>query len=195
MRLFLLIALIYSNASTGHFMFFHNSSISIKYSDTTHFIGEQFGGGVVFYLSEDKKHGLIAAPESQITSMNWNNGKMTTTGVTEEAGFYKGAENTEKLIKILQADDPNGKFAAKICADYSIMVNGKTYDDWFLPSKKELFLLYLNYQKVGGFENKYYFWSSNEAKEDEAWLINLYDGKFLNVNKEHDNYVRAIRSF
>ncbi|MFA7109732.1 MAG: hypothetical protein WC162_11375, partial [Sphaerochaetaceae bacterium] len=34
--------------------------------------------------------------------------------------------------------------AAKVCAEYSVDIDGITYDDWFLPSKEELNCMYGN---------------------------------------------------
>ena len=36
-----------------------------------HFIGEQFGGGIIFFIDETGEHGLIAAPEDQSSSIEW----------------------------------------------------------------------------------------------------------------------------
>lgn len=158
-----------------------------------HYVGEKFGGGIVFYVSDEGKHGLIAATTNQSEGVEWYNGKFKATG-TPEGEMNQGIKNTDAIISVQKADNPNGKFAAKLCADYSVTVDGQTYDDWYLPSKYELNLLFQKHEKVGGFDERY-FWSSNEVDSLEAWLQSFYDGRQLNVSKSDQNYVRAIRAF
>jgi len=55
-----------------------------------------------------------------------------------------------------------GTFASRICNEYSVTVGGVNYGDWYLPSKFELNLLYLQKTVVGGFASTYY-WSSTES--------------------------------
>jgi hypothetical protein len=40
---------------------------------TTHTIGESYGGGIVFYVTTDGLHGLIAETQDQSSSCSWNN--------------------------------------------------------------------------------------------------------------------------
>ena len=58
-----------SGLSAGYF---YNSGtpaspVWTKFVTTEHYIGENFGGGVIFYLDASKKHGLIAAKTDQAT--------------------------------------------------------------------------------------------------------------------------------
>ena len=92
------------------------------------------------------------------------------------------------------ADNQTGNFAAKVCADYSVTVSGVTYGDWYLPSKYELNLLYLQKVAVGGFASAYY-WSSTENNNNNAWIQNFDNGNQNNNNKNNTNYVRAVRDF
>ena len=41
---------------------------------TVHFIGESYGGGIVFYVYDNGQHGLIAATADQSTGIQWYNG-------------------------------------------------------------------------------------------------------------------------
>lgn len=178
-------------ALTVSFGFGRNITVSSK--DTTHFVGEKFGGGIVFYVYDNGRHGLIAAASDQSFEIAWSNGANKLTGTSQD-GMNNGAKNTDSIIAAQTPDNQKGNFAAKICADFSIIVNGKTYDDWYLPSKYELDLLYLQNTVVGGFDG-YYYWSSNEVDSKTAWVENFYDGRQLEVSKGDTNYVRAIRAF
>jgi hypothetical protein len=102
--------------------------------------------------------------------------------------------NTAMIVATQMADNQSGSFAAKVCADYSVTVGGVTYGDWYLPSKYELNLLYLQKTAVGGFASAYY-WSSTEYPVYSAW-IQFFDSGGQNYDVKYDtNYVRAIRAF
>lgn len=159
---------------------------------TAHYIGERYGGGIVFYLYDNGQHGLIAATADQSTGI-WNNGTYRYTGTTGD-GLGAGAMNTTMIVATQIADNQTGIFAAKICADYSVTVGGVTYGDWYLPSKHELNLLYLKKTVVGGFAN-YFYWSSMELDGNSAWYQDFNNGSLFSDDKTNTAYVRAIRAF
>jgi hypothetical protein len=117
----------------------------------------------------------------------WTNSAFTITlsNVTRD-GINGGLENTERII--IQAGA--GSYAAQLCADYK----GGNYADWYLPSKYELNLLYLQKAVVGGFST-FYYWSSTEHNSYHAWQQSFnidyqdYYGKSMYL------MVRAIRAF
>jgi len=157
-------------------------------------IGDSYQGGIIFWLDTTGQHGLIAATANQNTGIHWYNGTYRYTG-TNGNGLYAGKMNTAMIIATQMADNQTGNFAAKVCADYSVTVGGVTYGDWYLPSKYELNLLYLQKTVVGGFANKAY-WSSNEYDNNNAWKQNFTNGEQSTNNKNFtSNYVRAIRAF
>jgi hypothetical protein len=102
--------------------------------------------------------------------------------------------NTTLIVALQTDDNPMGNFAAKICADYSVTVNGITYGDWYLPSKSELALMYLQKEMIGGFSTDYY-WSSTEFSSVTAWSQNFVNGAQFNLAKSLPYGVRAIRTF
>jgi len=67
-------------------------------------------------------------------------------------------------------------------------------DGWRLPTKQELEILYVNNQKIGGFDDNYY-WSSTEAGYFDAWLQSFSSGGQVFYFKYYSGYVRAIRAF
>jgi hypothetical protein len=162
---------------------------------TTHAIGESYGGGIVFFVYDGGQHGLIAATTDQSASIRWYGGAYTNTRARAD-GIGAGLKNTAIIIAN-QGPVDGSAFAATVCNEYSVTVGGVTYGDWYLPSKHELNLLYL--QKVAGtvagFSNNS-FWSSTEIDNDNAWLQSFF------VGYQHDNYtkgytanVRAVRAF
>jgi hypothetical protein len=159
-----------------------------------HYIGERFGGGIVFYIYDDGKHGLIASKQDQNHGVVWYNGTTRKVGKLEE-GFGEGKSNTEFIINKLLPDDKEGIFAARICAEYRVTEGGNIYKDWYLPSKFELDLLYQQRKIVGGFTHDNY-WSSNEYQYNSIWVQNFGNGQQRISNSEsYANAARAIRAF
>ena len=89
-------------------------------------------------------------------------------------------------------------YAAKLCADLVITKDGVVYDDWFLPSKDELNLLYQNIYRnnlSGFFEDLY--WSSSESVANNAWyqLFIFSSGNQNTGNRNYEGRVRPVRAF
>jgi len=80
--------------------------------------------------------------------------------------------------------------AKKACKE--LRENG--YNDWYLPSKKELNQLYLNRSAVGGFASGVY-WSSTEDDANDAWGQDFDDGNQNVVDKGNEWRVRPVRAF
>jgi hypothetical protein len=72
--------------------------------------------------------------------------------------------------------------------------NGGGYNDWYLPSKDELFKLYQNKTAIGNFNGDWYY-SSSENSQSTAWLIGQTSGTWWPNNKWETWSVRAVRSF
>jgi len=162
-------------------------------SGSTLAIGDSCQGGIIFWLDASGQHGLIAATTDYSIGIQWYNVTYRYTGTTGD-GLYAGSMNTAMIVATQMADNQSGNFAAKVCADYSVTVGGVTYGDWYLPSKYELNLLYLQKTAVGGFASAYY-WSSTEVMAYYACIQNFGSG-FQNIqNKNNTYYVRAIRAF
>ncbi len=96
-------------------------------------------------------------------------------------------------------------YAAQICNALQITEGGKTYGDWYLPSKEELNLMYQNKATIdstataganggSGFASAYY-WSSTEFNNVGAWRQGFGNGGQNNDGKGSSGCVRAIRAF
>jgi hypothetical protein len=176
--------------------------------NTAHAIGESYGGGIIFYVYDGGKHGLIAATSDQSSDAKWDLSKGNETRAKAN-GIGAGIRNTTTIIvssEISQRKSSKDNdwsfdsedFAAVICNEYSKSetVNSleTTYGDWYLPSKYELNLLYLKRSTVGNFAADKY-WSSSESDEDKAWTINFSTSSNSPDDKTIKNRVRAIRNF
>ena len=150
------------------------------------------GGGIVFFVSDDGKHGLEAAPVDQsdptTQGIQWYNGSdpnMVVTGAAWDG--INGERNTDRII----ISQGVGSYAALLCANYT----GGGYGDWYLPSKYELNLLYEKRDLVGGFAVARY-WSSSELAPTQAWHQFFDSGTAPGVSTKSDELmVRAVRAF
>jgi len=159
----------------------------------THYINERYGGGIVFYVYDNGQHGLIASPTDQ-GLIQWYNGQARSTGATGD-GLGAGAMNTAMIVATQMTDNFTGNFAAKVCADYSVAVNGITYGDWYLPSKYELELLYLEWPFIDGIQNNAAYQSSTEDSKDNYWGVIFSNNTYFSNPKNTSAFVRAIRAF
>ena len=149
-------------------------------------------GGIVFYDKGEYSEGwryLEAAPENtEWVEKPWDYGVDAYVHGTEvEIG--SGPGNTEAIVSVL---GNGGEYAAKLCDDLEY----GEQDDWFLPSKGELNLMYQNLrlQGLGGFEQTLY-WSSSQSSQFEAWAQHFSSGDQSGHPKDYNFRVRAARAF
>ena len=164
-----------------------------------HFIGEQYGGGIIFHLWKDAsnvEHGLVVATTNQSTAQAWSN--IDNSLVSAALNTWNGISNSNAIIN--QAGHVNS--AAKLCLD---LVSGGE-SDWYLPSIDELSLLWHNRFNVNkvlssipgatSLPNVAAFWSSTEGTATTATYLHFGLGHIgSGYLKSGNYYVRAIRSF
>jgi hypothetical protein len=151
--------------------------------DGTHYIGESFGGGIVFYIDGAGQHGLIASSADQSGDAAWGCW-WTFIGATSTA-IGAGQANTTAIVN----GCGESGIAARICND--LVLN--SYDDWYLPSLDELTEMYEQRNVIGA--NNPYYWSSSEVDDWSAWAISFGGYNPLQVDKGSVTAVRAIRAF
>ena len=198
--------MIYQTDGTAGFYYYNGSSWEEYYSKnevdvlidnlqpTTYNIGDSYGGGIVFFVYDGGQHGLIAATEDQSPGIRWYGGSDTNTRARAD-GIGAGLKNTAIIIANQGSVDGNA-FAATVCNEYSVTAGDVTYGDWYLPSKHELELLYLQKVEatVGGFSDNYY-WSSTEYDNINAWGQYFSNGDQSPNVKNFTLNVRAVRAF
>jgi hypothetical protein len=159
-----------------------------------HYIGENYGGGIVFWVDETGEHGLITTTSNQTAGSKWHAGSDFTTVAF---GDGPGAGKSNTTIIIASQGQGNGTmYAARVCNELKITQGGKTYADWYLPSKEELNLMYNNLYLagLGNFDNVKY-WSSTESTNNSAWYQDFGTGTQWTDYKSTSDAVRAIRAF
>lgn len=156
------------------------------FNQAAHYIGESYGGGIIFYLDETGEHGLISAQTDQSTGAEWGYSDKQSGATAKTIG--RGQENTNKIVDAISTQN----IAARLCND--LQLNG--YSDWFLPSREEVDLLYQNLKlKNLANLNGEDYWSSSETDFNNAWLLNFHTGMVIEQNVKKKAHVRAIRSF
>lgn len=181
-------------------------------------IGDTLFGGIVFYL-DGNGGGLVCSFEDQAMSSlgppnpvgaaEWGCSGYDVSGA-DGIAIGTGFQNTMDIVAYLNAypncsaSNPNNLLAARICDNLSL----GGYNDWFLPSKDELNLMYQNLHLPGG--GNFYvgtntspwgvrYWSSSEEGFNEAWCQDFNTGNQQQCNKDSytqgTGYVRAIRAF
>jgi hypothetical protein len=152
-------------------------------------VGQNFGGGIVFYVDSTGQHGLVCAPFDQGTSP-WGLNGVDVQGTSTIVGA--GALNTSIMVGY-------GISAATLCD--TLVLNG--YSDWFLPSIYELQLMCTNLHLFGlgsfglasiGYRLSY--WSSSQYNPGNAlntdFTTNGVVGPFYKTSYLQ---VRAVRAF
>ena len=164
-------------------------------SGGTHTIGESYGGGIVFYVWDGGAHGLIAA-SANLTGKYWGvDGTLVNSTVYPlRDGIGAGRNNTERIIQNIKSSDILYKSDYTLYAAYACLTfQDGNYGDWYLPSKYELSLLYLQ-KTLFGMSGMY--WSSNDGATRDAWCHNFDAGTtFLNTKNYFQMNARPIRSF
>jgi len=154
----------------------------------TPYIGQNYAGGIVFYIDGTGLHGLVCAATDQ-GQYSW--GCYPSTSILTSTALGTGATNTAAIVA--GCSDPNT--AAKICDN--LVLNG--YSDWFLPSKDEFDLIYSNIylQGISSFSFSIFnYWCSSEQQKPYAWCKQFMQPfNWTNDNKNSNNYVRAVRAF
>lgn len=179
--------------------------VSCEKEKDTHYLGELYGGGIIFWLSPDKQHGLISsvADLDNGSGIVWSN--IITEIGTSSQSMTNGASNTSAIV----TQSGHLSSAAKLCDDY--VMDG--FSDWYLPSQRELCLLVsqdflIDYVldndgdgNTSGFtqENKTptigCYWSSTEAHDNIAFYYTFLGDRMQATEKSYTFMVRAIRAF
>ena len=147
-------------------------------------IGDFALGGIVFWVNEKGDHGLVCAKSDQSKKkVSWRT-----------RYIYQDGSHLEEANII------------RLCNELKITEGGKMYDDWYLPSKEELNLMYLNSASIdatakanGGLHfRKDLYWAFIAPGEYFQWVVEFGDDLQQGhgwPNRHTPAYIRVIRSF
>ena len=190
-----------SDTPTGYkYLGYDGESLSEKNGATVssigggfvHYLGEDFGGGIIYHLykgSDGLEHGLIVS-------------KTESSAVWQASGTLTGADRTE------DGSYNTGLMTSSAAATYVTGLTAGGNTDWYLPSIDELELLRDSRfstnkaLRAGGFTllltSLGDYWSSTEyngSPAAQAFVIWWGDRTTKNSPKVNTNRVRAIRYF
>ncbi len=131
----------------------------------------------------------------------WNNGNASNKTLTGANSLTDGDGNTATLI-VTDSDSGTPGIqphqAAQACADAT--THGR--NDWYLPARDELTVLYQNSAAIGNFitvPSIDYYWSSTEASQGNARYKHMGSGSNNTHDKKGGNfgwpyfYIRCVR--
>lgn len=171
-------------------------------------IGDYYGGGIIYYINPVPqaaagKRGLIVAlnnayptPLALITA--------TANTINTFVNPFTGNKNTQKMLAAATARSIRAP-AAEAAHQYATSMTCSTCTEWYLPSKDELKLLYLQKKIINAAVKTYKgnslmdrnYWSSTQIGSRFGWAINFDDG-LVNANGnllQTTLNVRAVRAF
>jgi hypothetical protein len=166
----------------------------------SHYIGEAFGGGVIFHLWKDAQgveHGLVVDITNLSSGHFWSNVNQMI-GLPSAQYSWDGMGNSNAIVG--QPGHTNS--AAALCLNST---NGGQ-SDWYLPSIDELGLLWQNrfnanktlstMQNALVVQNGFSYWSSTEQTSSPLHMHFHLGYASINIGNKIDAYVvRAIRAF
>jgi hypothetical protein len=177
---------------------------------TAYGIGEIHEGGYIFYLDGSGEHGLVAAL-TNLPLAKWGCWGTLVGGTSNNVGT--GQANTTLIVNNTCHIGDGITGAAEACDSY----DDGTYDDWFLPSRNELDLMWKNLHRYGcsntapdsspcptalggfyegNFNDYTYYWSSTEYSKFFAWIQYFFNGNQSRVSKNNNfRLVQAVRAF
>ena len=167
-------------------------------------VGDYAQGGVIFFVTPDGNHGLVASINDISAGAAWGLTTDTIGATANYLGFGKdfttaGKENTKKIVD----NYPSSSYAANLCKNYSVKMKKIIYNDWYLPCSEELGLMttmkeIINSVSVahgGTAIEEAPYWSSLEYLNTAAWSVTSADAIVFPDVKSNNYRVRAVRAF
>lgn len=154
-------------------------------------------GGIIVYdkgtFSDGWQFIEVAPTETEWTNVPWSGFMNRNYGLGSAIG--DGKSNTDTILEktsLATARLPSFQYAPHLCAN----LNYNGFDDWLLPSKGELDLIYRNLHLTGMGEFKETnYWTSTDMNEFSAWVQRFSNGFQFGHDKYKLANARAIRYF
>ncbi len=161
-------------------------------------------GGIVFYDKGNYSDGwqyleIATLAQGDGADWTWFDTEWSNVGTTlagTDIAIGTGQANTDAMM----AQAGHWTSAAKLCADWNYFNVDQflNYDDWFLPSKDELTLIYQNLYQ-GAYSTEFvaesFYWSSSEVNATDAYGLTFLNAYNFYWKTYTSGYVRPVRSF
>jgi len=162
-----------------------------------HQIGDFAEGGIVFYIDETGEHGLVAAQEDLEGTYEWGCYGENVDGANGTA-IGTGYQNTMDIVNQNCQTEYGSITTAQAALDAQI----DGHEDWYLPSRDELYEMYLIIgqgslnvnNNIGGFSDNWY-WSSSGYTYNGAWSVYFSNGLTYYYYKSYPGRARVIRAY
>ena len=185
----------YSNCKIG----------DILYSDmscNTNVVASKTPIGVIFDVTNKLAIGLEESSSSLLWSDDYFDvpGLSNITSSSAVTADWQGKKNTQIVLDYCKA---KGKSCPAFEYVNSYITEGTKAGDWYLPAFGELNAIYGNkdvlnitLKKIGGVELDFWYWSSSEISDRNAWGLKFNDGvKGKHYKYYKDDYVRPVLAF
>ncbi len=196
---------------------FYGNEETIQLENKQYEIGEKAFGGVIVYVFEPNDrfyvkgeiHGIVAAESDLIGKYSWNATVVTTSTKTTLAPTSSLGENLglgKANTKIITADIRNKiqglmtsgsvktfhPAAAEVCSTLKL----NSFDDWFLPSLKEMELMWFHQTPELNLRTKSVYWTSTSFSLNKAVAFAFKEPPLIKeVTQDQKFAVRPIRYF
>ncbi len=152
----------------------------------THYVGESFGGGIVYYVDDEGKHGIITTIIDKSTRKQHKSETFILTNAARD-GIATGEFNTDRL----NAMTGKGETDDQVVENY----RDANLSDWHLPTRYDLIKLYRNRAVIGGYTEFANGWKSTEVSSVNEWYRSFITGGEFSNGKDDAVYIRVIRKF
>jgi hypothetical protein len=196
---------------------FYGNEETIQLDNQQYEIGDKAFGGVIVYVFEPNDrfyvkgeiHGMVVAESDLTGKYSWNATVETTSTKTTLAPTPSLGENLgfgKTNTKIITADIRNKiqglmtsgsvktihPAAAEVCS--TLIIN--SFDDWFLPSLKEMELIWFHQTPELNLSTKSVYWTSTSFSLNKAVAFAFKEPPLIKeVNQDQKFAVRPIRYF
>ena len=164
-------------------------------------VGDHYGGGIVAWVFQPGQEGYVAGEIRGLIAAEANDVHYKVCwcpapydDIYTETGIGTGMANSERIVNHYRSRGLPDEYAAAYARGY----RGGGYDDWYLPSRDELNLLFINRKAIGHLVESY--WTSSQYIPPEAWQQSFTEGQYLgrqgtSGKNSMSSKVRAVRTF
>ena len=152
----------------------------------SHYVGEFFGGGIVFYVDDEGKHGIITTIIDKNTRKQYKSETFILTSAVRD-GIAAGKFNTDRLNETIGTESTDDQVGENF--------RDANLGDWHLPTRYDLIKLYRNRAVIGGYTEFALGWKSTEVSSVNEWYRSFITGGEFSNGKDDGVYIRVIRKF